>query len=352
MESINHIKSKGKVGSCIFNYLDVELTNLYRRALLKEIETYAIEYACFDINTTVLHDEQLALRLGLVVIDNNKFIELGLDQDLDKKYYVDVEGKGKFTSNDIIGLPITFETPISELQLGERIKCYVMIRKGIARTHVKWRPVGLVQITEIRNGFFISQLNVGKELVIHKKETHYIDSVIIKKNTTYILDHFIAKSIGELEIDYEKFTSDADEYIIHIDKTGPGYLLTSNDQLPVPFKYHLNIGELQDSDEINEKYDPENSLSKKYKGQEIECEIIIRKGKRTNFIKWKSPLYDYDDNVTGHQFVINNLGMLSTETIFREGLSKIRTAATRRETPKTLFHKVRVPVKIPDEIPY
>ena len=39
MESISHIESRGKVGSCIFNYSDVELMNLYRRAILEEIET-------------------------------------------------------------------------------------------------------------------------------------------------------------------------------------------------------------------------------------------------------------------------------------------------------------------------
>jgi hypothetical protein len=352
MKPISHIKSDGRVGSCIFNYPNEDLMNLYRRAILSEIETYAIEYACFDINISVLHDELLGLRLAQLVIDHDKFINEKLDEDLDKRYYVDVSGPGKVTTDDIIGLPFTRKTTFLELQAGERVKFFVMVRKGIARTHVKWRPVGLVAVTKIENGFFISQVNPGKEFIIKQEETHYIDTIIIKKNTTYIIDRAIATSIAALEIDYENFSSDANEFIISLNKTGPGYLLTSSDELPVPFKFHLNIGELQDSDEIDEDYDPSNPLSKKYKGQEIECDIIIRKGKRTPFIKWKTDKYNSYENATGFQFVINNVGMLSTADIFNEGLKKIRMAASRADTPKTIFHKVVVPDVIPDEIPY
>ena len=327
--------------------------NLYRRAILEEIETYAIEYVCFDINTTLTHDDVLALKLGQLVIDNEKFEKEEIikeDWDL-KRYYVDISGPRKFTSDDIIGLPITFKTPILELQSGERIKCFVIIRKNTSRTHVKWRPVGLVATNEISEGYFISRLNIGKELKVEKYETHYIDSVIIKKNTTYINDHAIATLIGELLIDYDNFKSDADEIIIPINKKGPGYLITANDKLDVRFKYHLDIGELSYTYDIDDNYNPENPLSQKYKSQEIECEIIIKKGKRNNMIRWKGHLYNYDKDVTGYQIVINNIGMLSTEKIFREGLNKIRTAASREQTPITIVHKVRLPAFIPNEIP-
>jgi len=351
MEPITYVESRGKFGSCIFNYSDIELMNLYRRAILEEIETYAIEYVCFDINTTMSHDDKLALKLGQLVIDNEEFVRQELDLDLSKRYYIDIRGPKKFTSNDIVGLPITFKTPITELQSGERIKCFVMVTKGTSRTHVKWRPVGLVETNEIVDGYFISRLNVGKELKVEKYETHYIDSVIITKNTTYINNHAIATSIGELQIDYDNFKSDAEEIVINVSKQGRGYLITANDKLLVPFKFHLDIGELSYTDEIVDNYDPENPVMQKYKPQEIECQIIIKKGKRNNLIRWKSHLYNYDDNTTGYQFVINNIGMLSTEYIFREGLNKIRTAATREQTPITIFHKVRLPAEIPNSIP-
>ena len=350
MEAISYIESRGKIGSCIFNYSDEALMNLYRRAILAEIETYAIEYVCFDINTTSTHDEILALKFGQLVINNDELTKE--EVDITKRYYVDVSGPRKLTSNDIIGLPVTFRTPILELQAGERIKCFVMITKNISRTHVKWRPVGLVATHEIEEGYFISRLNIGKELKVENYETHYIDSVIINKNTTYIDDHAIATLIGELQIDYDNFKSDANEIIIPINKKGPGYLITANDKLDVRFKYHLDIGELSYTNEIDDNYDPQDPLSQKYKSQEIECQIIVKKGKRNNLIRWKGHLYDYDKNVTGYQFVINNIGMLSTERIFREGLNKIRTAASREETPITLFHKVRLPAVIPDSIPF
>lgn len=468
MEPISHIKAEGKIGSCIFNYSDIELMNLYRRSILEEIETYCIEYVCFDINTTSTHDDKLALKLGQLVIDNEEFTKE--EVDISKRYYIDISGPKKFTSDDIIGLPITFRTPILELQSDERIKCFVMVTKNTSRTHVKWRPVGLVATNEIVNGYFISRLNVGKELKVEKYETHYIDSIIIKKNTTYIDDHAIVTLIGELQIDYDNFKSDLEEIKININKKGPGYLITSNDKfvipfkfnldidklsstnkiyqsteilidelrinydnfksdleeikisinekdsgylitvndkflvpfkvsytnkidsfiqtlidelrisygnfksyleeikitinenglgylitandkLEVPFKYHLDIGELSYTNEIHRDYNPQYPTLQKYESQEINCDIIIKKGKRNNLIRWKDHLYDYDDKVTGYQIVINNIGMLSTEKIFEEGLKKIRTAASREQTPITIFHKVRLPANIPDSIP-
>lgn len=352
MQPITNIKSVGKVGSCVFNYSDIELMNLYRRAILSEIETYAIEYVCFDDNTSSLHDDLIAMRLGQLVIDHDEFVDKKLDQDLNKRYYVDISGPKKFTSEDIKELPITFKTPIAELQEGEKIKCFVIITKNIGLVHAKWRPVGLVASNELKNGYFVSRVNVGKELKIEENETHYIDSVIIRKNTTHILDHFIATSIAELQIDYSKFKSDAEEIIIAISKIGPGYLIKHGDCSVVPFKYHLDIGELSyNQDGIRDDYDPENPQLPKYKGEEIKCHIIIKKGKRSNIIKWKSPLYDYPENVTGFQIVINNIGMMKTEDIFNEGLKKIRKVASRAAEPITIFHKVRLPDVIPDEIP-
>lgn len=323
MDLISDIKSDGKFGSAIFNNSDITLVNLLRRSIMSEIETYAIEYVIFDINTTSMHDERLASRLGQLVIDNERFEKKNLHLDLERKYNIDVNGEGRFTSDDIKGLPIKFSTPISELQFGERIKCSVIIRKNTGREHVKWRPVGLVAIKEIREGYFISPINVGKEFKIENDETHYIDSVIIKKNTTTITDNFLATSIAQLQINYENPLPDIEEFRIHIDKFGPGYLINYSDKLPVPFKFHFPIAELLVTDE--------------YGKQEIECEIVIRKGQRTNYIRWKSHLFDYSDDTTGFQFEINNIGMMSTEKIFENGLNKIRTAASRTDTPINIF---------------
>lgn len=350
---IGNIEHDEKMGSCIFRSSDIELVNLYRRAILSEIETFAIEYVCFDVNNTSLHDESIALRLGLLVIDNEKFIADNLHEDLYKRYYVDISGPSKFTSDDIIGLPFFKSTPISELQQGERIKCFVEVRKNIGREHVKWRPVGSVAIAEINEGLIKSQLNIGKELKIQDSETHYIDTVLINKNSTYIKDYFLATQIAELQIDYDKVKKiEEDEIMISWSKTGPGYFISSNDNLQIPFKPHLNIGELGYTYEISKDYRPEYDDSVKYIPQEISCNIIIKRGQRKNFIKWKSSKYNYNNDITGYHILINNLGMLTTEHIFEEGLKKIRTAASRADTPTTIFHKVRVPTEIPEEIPY
>lgn len=341
---ISNISSKNNIGSGIFHSSDITLVNLFRRAILQEIETYAIEYAVFDVNQSPLHDEKIALKLGQLVIDYNRFEELGLHLDLDKRYNIDVTGvkdpllsefRGyPVTSDDIKGLPIksltTSAIELVRLDDGKRLKCSVIVRKNTGTEHVKWRPVGLVEIKEIQDGFFVSRLNVNNQIKIENNETHYIDSVIVYQNTTNIKDEFLATEIAtKIQIDYSKFTSDAEMFEITIDKTGPTNLINRMDKFIVPFKFHFDIANLSE-------------------GQTITCKITIKKGKRDNYIRWKSAEYDYPD-VSGYQFKFYNIGMLTTEQIFEKGFEKIRTAALKE--PITFFSKVRIPKVIPDEIP-
>lgn len=315
---IDYITDKNGYATGLFTSRDLTHANLLRRAILSEIETYAIEYVIFQTNTSSRHDEVIALKLGQLVIDHSKF------NDSQLRYKIDVgsdDEMTKFTSDDIIGLPITYRTPIATLLAGQHIKCEVIITKGQAKTHVKWRPVGLVAITEIRDGYFISALDVLKNSVQQEKKEqkakYYIDSVIIEQNNTTVKDEFLAVNIGLLDIKSEKIT---DELTLHIRKTGPGSLLTINDKHFVEFNYFADIG-----------YIGENQI--------IECFITVKWGLEKPNIKWKTFKYDYADNIDGYQFRFKNIGMLTTEEIFSKGFEKISAAANRE--PITIFSQVR-----------
>lgn len=336
---ITHIKTDGNEGSAIFNTSDLALVNLLRRAILQEIETYAIEYVIFDVNNSPLHDDKLALLMGQLVIDYNEFERRGLHLNLDTRYEVDIKGNRKFLSTDIKGLPIKSLSklgtgiPIAELEAGKRLKCSVIVRKNIGREHVKWRPVGLVSVTQINNGYFVSRLNVNDSDISKINETHYIDSVIIYENTTTIGNEFLATTIAkDLKIDYAKFNSNDDIIELDIDKKGPGSLISSNEVFTVPFKFYFDIANILEY-------------------QNIRCKIIIKRGKRDNYIRWKSFEHDYPSDTTGFQIKLNNIGMLTTEQIFDKAYDKIRVAASRADTPTTFFFKVRTPKVIPEDIP-
>lgn len=335
---IDHLEIRESHSTAVFKTNDLTHVNLLRRAILSEIETYAIEYVIFHINTSSRHDETLALRLGQLVIDHSKFDSSNL------RYNIDVGSEDEpvdFTSDDIKGLPITFLTPIAVLMAGQRVKCEVIITKGQAKDHVKWRPVSLVAITEINNGYFLSSLSVLRNSVPEQtvemkdkyyfdfaqnsvqerkkedKEKYYVDSVIINQNTTTVKDDFLATSIGLLDIKSEKSKN---EIVLHLRKEGPGSLMTINDKYEVDFNYFGDIGYIGDN-------------------QVIDCDIYIKWGMEQSIIKWKTVAYDYPDNTNGYQIKFKNIGMLTSEEIFTKGLEKIAAAANRPAI--TLFSQVR-----------
>lgn len=308
------------IATGLFRTNDVAEANLLRRAILSEIDTYTIDIVVFQINTSPRHDEIIALLLGQLVIDHSKFD----DRLVDEHIAIDVSGPLKFTSDHIIGLPFTFTTPICELLPGQRIKCDVIVQSGQGKIHCKWRPVSLISITDLKEGYFVTTVDISKEFKVNAYETHYIDSVIINSNTTTMNNEYIAQSIGQLQIDYDKFIEpDADTTTITI-RQGPGTFIAEN--IPgIVFKYHKPVGQVLEN-------------------QEIVCDIVIKKGKRTEYIKWKSNDDDFGEDDSGYFFRFKNIGMMTTERIFEAGYAKIREAADRPAI--TLFSQVLVPANM------
>ena len=156
--------------------IDPTVVNTLRRIMIAEVPTMAIETVIINQNTSIIPDEVLAHRLGLIPIlaDANDFIEKKPEEDfndqnsmkftLKVKCFTDKNGKiinenifskdlifvpqgqqqQKFYSNQkkkyTIGLVhddilINKLTPGMELDL----ECYCV--KGIGRVHAKWSPV-------------------------------------------------------------------------------------------------------------------------------------------------------------------------------------------------------------------
>lgn len=158
MDRISNVEIRDERLTGFFQTNDIYEINMLQRAILTEVETYAIDIVMFDKNNSSRHDEIIALRLGQLVIDNSRFVppETG-----DFKAHIDVSGPGEFTTDDIPLLPFKYKTPIAQLRAGQRIVCDVIVKLGYGRLHVKWRPVSTFTFEETNDGFNIALKGIG-----------------------------------------------------------------------------------------------------------------------------------------------------------------------------------------------
>ena len=156
------------------------LANGLRRTLIGEVETMAIEHVFFRNNTSIIHDEILAHRLGLVPIkvDPRLFARRLRHDSADQGNTIvmrlrvgcaadtENEGSAKVRSEDLEWLPEGSEIPdetgviftasqtevvkdvpvetgilLAMLKPGQEIDAEVHIVKGKGDTHAKWSPV-------------------------------------------------------------------------------------------------------------------------------------------------------------------------------------------------------------------
>jgi DNA-directed RNA polymerases I and III subunit RPAC1 len=159
----------------VFDLKGVEppLANALRRILISEIPTMAIEVVNIYQNTSVIPDEVLSHRLGLIPIfsDANEFQYKKENEEFNEfnavymKIHIKCElnkSTGEVMNNEVLSSHITW-TPIGQqskrfvgsetirpvhddiliakLRPGQEIEAELICVKGIGKTHAKWSPV-------------------------------------------------------------------------------------------------------------------------------------------------------------------------------------------------------------------
>lgn len=153
--------------------VDLALANSLRRSILSEIPTVAVDVVVVKKNTSVLPDELLAHRVGLVPLNS-----LQCDSDMEYAFECSCEGGCPrcqievllharcaddetmkvyardlmVTServNESIGTPVTVDADnqgplIVKLRKNQEIRLECIARKGIAKEHAKWAPTAAV----------------------------------------------------------------------------------------------------------------------------------------------------------------------------------------------------------------
>jgi DNA-directed RNA polymerase II subunit RPB3 len=161
------------------NHVDFELQNVdlafansLRRVVLAEIPTMAIDLVQVEANTSVLADEFISHRLGLIPLNSKNIDDVAYTRDCDCEDYcelcsvtltlharctgdeimkvyardlvVDASRANQYVGNPVITDPEGLGTVICKLRKGQELRLRCIAKKGIAKEHAKWAPTSAV----------------------------------------------------------------------------------------------------------------------------------------------------------------------------------------------------------------
>ena len=139
--------------------IPLQYANALRRICLNGIPIYAVDTVDILSNTSVLADEGIAHRLGLIPIktelsavqQDNKSdnIMLTLDSGIASETRTVLSGELK--SQDSIVKPISDNIPIVTLEPGQSLKFEAHARLGRGTEHAKWNSANVSTLTESDN---------------------------------------------------------------------------------------------------------------------------------------------------------------------------------------------------------
>ncbi|KAI9739380.1 MAG: 45 kDa subunit of RNA polymerase II [Claussenomyces sp. TS43310] len=148
--------------------VDLSFANSLRRTMLAEIPTIAIDLVEIEANTSVLADEFLSHRLGLLPLNSKNADEVVYSRDCDCDQYcelcsvtltlharctgdeimkvyardllVDAKRANKWVGTPVITDPEGLGTVICKLRKDQELRMKCIAKKGIAKEHAKWAP--------------------------------------------------------------------------------------------------------------------------------------------------------------------------------------------------------------------
>ena len=149
----------GDTARLLLHGCDVAFVNALRRTMIAEVPSMTIDDIFFFDNSSVLQDQVLAHRVGLVplVTDLDSYVlpercecksDLGCSLcrivlTLDAK--ADIERKvvysGDLVSEDPKVVPASPDIPLVKLAPGQAVKLEAYARLGTGKMHAKWQPV-------------------------------------------------------------------------------------------------------------------------------------------------------------------------------------------------------------------
>ncbi|HKG29794.1 MAG TPA: DNA-directed RNA polymerase subunit D [Nitrososphaeraceae archaeon] len=192
-----------------FNNVPRQYINAIRRTSISEVPTLAIDDVVILENSSVMHDEAIAHRLGLIPLLTNldRFVMphecdckstlgcskcrvlLVLDSEANEKTKVVMSGE--LVSEDELIKPVSKDIPIITLAPGQKLKFEAYARLGIGRDHAKWQPTSAAIVKDGKDeSESILVIETNKALTAEETLMTAIDKINSKiKNFNHIIQH-------------------------------------------------------------------------------------------------------------------------------------------------------------------
>jgi DNA-directed RNA polymerase subunit D len=152
-----------------FSNIPRQYINALRRLAISEVPTLAIDDVVILENSSVMHDEAVAHRLGLIPLrtDPGRFVMphecdcgstlgcakcrvlLVLDAEATDK--TKVVTSGEMVSEDEMVKPVSKDIPVVVLAPSQKLKFEAYARLGIGKQHAKWQPTSAAVVKDGKN---------------------------------------------------------------------------------------------------------------------------------------------------------------------------------------------------------
>jgi DNA-directed RNA polymerase subunit D len=149
-----------------FNNISRQYINAIRRIAISEVPTLAVDDVVILENSSVMHDEAVAHRLGLIPLrtELHRFVMpqecdcqstlgcskcrvlLVLDSEAMEK--TKIVTSGELLSEDELVKPVSRDIPIVVLAPSQKLKFEAYARLGVGKDHAKWQPTSAAVVRD------------------------------------------------------------------------------------------------------------------------------------------------------------------------------------------------------------
>ncbi|MEM3442296.1 MAG: DNA-directed RNA polymerase subunit D [Candidatus Bathyarchaeia archaeon] len=147
--------------SLLVRGVDVPYINALRRIVIAEVPSMAIDDVVIIENSSILQDEMIAHRLGLIPLKTDldsynlpeecpcksefgcNLCRVTLTLDVEAREETRTVYSGEFKSENPYIIPVSDKIPIVKLAKGQKLKLEAYARLGRGKNHAKWQPVSM-----------------------------------------------------------------------------------------------------------------------------------------------------------------------------------------------------------------